>query len=900
VIAAELERWRTANIWLERLLDMPPEQRHVSLASASLDPELHACVQRLLAAAEQPDPRLEPGPDGLSMVSETDAPNRLAGRQVGAWELIEEIGRGGMSVVYRARRNDCDYEQVAAVKLLGLASLGTGGELRFEQERRVLASLRHPHIAGLVDGGVAEDGTPFLAMQLVEGRHINEYCDNRRLGLPVRVRLLVQVCEAVAHAHRNLVVHRDIKPGNILVTDAGVPVLLDFGIAKLLDSDAEATRTWMRALTPGYAAPEQVEGGTITTATDVHALGAVLRRLSAAFEPLPTDLRNVIDRAMHAEPERRYRDAQALSEDLDRWLQRLPVLASPDSASYRLRMFLRRRHGVAIASALAVVALLAGIGATLWQAGHTAEQARRAEASRDFLVDLFVAADPERSGANEARLEHLVDRGAQRIDASFAQTPALHAEMATLLGHLAMVAGQHARAGELLDTALARATDSSKATLRAEALYRLGMLANRRGEPAEAVARFDQAISALGADPDDAQALRLRLLPELALALENTGEKERARDLTAAALADARSADAQIDADQRARLLTAAAQFAADPAQQLVLLEEASNWFQRGNPTPFERLVLDANIGNAYRASADFEQARRHLLRSVEAAEQVWNGPASHKARLYNNLATTLARMGRLTEADDAFTQAETIFRALGDQGSPAFAALLNNRAVLLVDLELYEAAASLSEEAIAIATRHFSEDDFRVGILRNGLARARAETGDERAEAEWQRALAIARAAGNTQRIVLQLTSGARVALALGRPQLALERIREATELAEASDTASWSDHSWQVQASATCGAAHASLGQAEQADACFQRGDAVAKAQGDSAWAPAWRLHRDWGDMLRDGGELQAASERYREALGILEARGIGAQEPPHVALRERLDALGGRATR
>ena len=890
------ERWRTAQQWLARLLELAPEQRQASLDAAALDPELHACVHRLLAAADHPDPRLEPGPGGLALLDEVDAPNRLAGRQVGAWELLEEIGRGGMSVVYRARRLDRDYEQVAAVKLLGLASLGTGGAVRFEQERRVLASLRHPHIAALVDGGVAEDGTPYLAMQLVEGAHIDAYCSAHALGLAARVRLLVQVCEAVAHAHRNLVVHRDIKPGNILVTDAGVPVLLDFGIAKLLDSDAEATRTWMRALTPGYAAPEQVDGGPITTATDVHALGAVLRHLCAGFE-LPADLRNIIARAMHAEPARRYRDAQALAEDLERWLQRLPVLASPDSAGYRLRMFLRRRRGAAVASAFAIVALLAGVGATLWQAGRTAEQARRAEASRDFLVDLFVAADPERSGAEEARLEHLVDRGAQRIDASFARTPALHAEMATLLGHLAMVAGQHARAGELFDTALARADDSGNADLRAEALYRLGMLANRSGQPAEAVARFEQAVSTLDADPDRARDLRQRLLPELALALDNTGERARANALTAAALAEARASERDIDADQRARLLTAAAQYEPDPQRQLALLQEASDWFDRGHPTPYERLVLDANIGNAHRASGNLDRARQYLQRSVQAAEQVWNGPSSHKARLHNNLATVLHSQGRLSEANAAFMQAEAIFRALGNEGSPAFAALLNNRAVLLLDLERHAETVALNEEALAIATRHFGEDDFRVGILRNGLARAQAETGDPRAEAEWQRAWSIARAGGNAQRSVLQLTSGARVALALGRPQVALQRIEEATQLAAASDAASWSNHAWVVHAAAACGGAHAALGQDDQADACFTRGAAAAQAQGDAAWSPAWRLHRDWGDVLRDRGERQAASERYREALRLLEARGIGATEPPHVALRQRLDALGDR---
>ena len=898
--AAERERWHSAKTWLARLLELPPGQRQAALEAAALDPVLGACVQRLLTAADHPDPRLEPGSDGLSLLGTADAHNKLAGRKVGAWELLEEIGRGGMSVVYRAHRRDRDYEQVAAVKLLGLASLGTGGELRFEQERRVLASLRHPHIAALVDGGVADDGTPFLAMQLVEGRHIDEYCDGRGLDLAARVRLLMQVCEAVAHAHRNLVVHRDIKPGNILVTDAGVPVLLDFGIAKLLDSDAEATRTWMRALTPGYAAPEQAEGGTITTATDVHALGAVLQCLCGTCQPLPSDLRNVIDRAMHAEPERRYRDAQALSEDLGRWSQRLPVLASPDSAGYRLRLFLRRRRGVAIASALAVVALLAGVGATLWQAERTAQQARRAEASRDFLVDMFVAADPERSGAGEARLEHLVDRGSQRIDASFAQTPALHAEMATLLGHLAMVAGQHARAAELLNTALDRATDSGNVALRAEALYRLGMLANRRGEPAAAVVRFEQATAALDPGSREARELRGRLLPELALALENSGESARARELTATALAEARSAEGPVDALAHARILVTAAQFDPDPTRRLALLEEAASGFDRGTPTPFERLTLDANIGDALRRAGDHARAVEHYRRAGAAGERVWPGAASHKARLYNNLASVAHRLGRLTEANAAFTRAESLFRALGDQASPAFAALLNNRAKLLQDLDRHEAAAALQEEALAIATRHFGEDDFRVGILRNALARSRAEAGDARAEADWQRAWAIARAAGNAQRSATHITSGARVALALGRPELALQRVHEAIALAAANDAASWSDHTWKVHAAAICGGAHAALGQSEQADACFRRGAAEAQAQGDGAWSAASRLHRDWGDVLRDSGDFQAASEHYREALRLLQARGIDAEEPPHIALRERLDALDVRATR
>ncbi|HSJ95961.1 MAG TPA: serine/threonine-protein kinase, partial [Myxococcota bacterium] len=536
MIAGERERGRIAQDWLARLLDLAPERRDAALAAADLDPALEARVRRLLDAADHPDPRLEPGTGGLPLAGGDTPGNALAGRRLGCWELEEEIGRGGMSVVYRAHRVGADFEQVAAVKLLGLAMLDAAGVRRFEQEQRILAALRHPHIAGLIDAGVAADGTPWLALALVDGQHIDAWCDARALGLAARVQLLAQVCDAVAHAHRNLVVHRDIKPGNILVTAAGVPVLLDFGIAKLLDTDTESTRTAARALTPGYAAPEQADGGLVSTATDVYALGAVLRRLCAPCEPLPRDLRNVIARATHPEQERRYRDAHALGEDLQRWLRREPVTATPDSLRYRLGLFIRRRRGVAIASTAALLLLVAGVAATLWQAQRASDQARRAEASRDFLVDLLLAADPERSGA-EPSLDALVARGIQRVDAAFADSPALHAEIAMLLGHLAMVSGDHARAGELLDGAHQRSLLAGDAVLQGEVLYRLAVLANRRGEPRAAVDAFERAMAVPGLAPDAAAALRRRILPELSYAVENTGDLEAARALADEALA---------------------------------------------------------------------------------------------------------------------------------------------------------------------------------------------------------------------------------------------------------------------------------------------------------------------------------------------------------------------------
>src|SRR5690606_38077737 len=249
----------------------------------------------------------------------------------------------------------------------------------------------------------AEDGTPFLAMALVEGCTLAEYCRESRRDWRSRVGLLLQICDAVAHAHRNLMVHRDLKPNNIMVTPPGVPMLLDFGIAKLLDGSGGETRTGLRALTPQYAAPEQIGGGEITTATDVFALGVILRETCASDPRVPRDLHSVVAKATRAEAERRYPDARAFGEDLDRLLQQRAVTAIPDSPGYRLRKLLQRHRAASIAVAGIAVAVAAGLVGVLWQAQLTREQARdalaqatRAEASRDFLFSLLGAGDRER------------------------------------------------------------------------------------------------------------------------------------------------------------------------------------------------------------------------------------------------------------------------------------------------------------------------------------------------------------------------------------------------------------------------------------------------------------------------------------------------------------------------
>jgi eukaryotic-like serine/threonine-protein kinase len=404
------------------------------------DEELRREVESLLATRDRTGtlaetPNLETA--GLPVEARGEA---VVGHRIGPYEVVGEIGRGGMGAVYRAVRADVHYRKQVAIKLI---RGGGGSDLvlrRFVHERQILANLDHPNIARLLDGGATADGSPYLVMEHIEGRRLDEYCDAARLGLPPRLALFRQVCAAVHYAHQNLVVHRDIKPGNILVTAEGVPKLLDFGIAKLLAPDlssaaAEMTAVDQRVMTPDYASPEQVRGDPITTASDVYSLGVLLYELlsgrrpyyvgtltlremekvvcereppppSAALEgesavpgvPSPDaigrardspphrlrralmgDLDNIVLKALRKEPARRYASVEQLSEDVLRYLEARPVGARPDTVGYRAAKFVRRHKAGVAAAALVVLSLVGGIVATTHQARVARSERSRAE-----------------------------------------------------------------------------------------------------------------------------------------------------------------------------------------------------------------------------------------------------------------------------------------------------------------------------------------------------------------------------------------------------------------------------------------------------------------------------------------------------------------------------------------
>ena len=413
--------------------------------------------------------------------------------------------------MYRAERADGEFVQVVALKLVRRGFDGDDTTVRFRRERQILAQLDHPSIARLLDGGLHTDGRPYFAMELVEGEPITTYCDRRGLTIDARVRLFCRVCDAVQYAHGRLIVHRDLKPANIFVTATGDLKLLDFGIAKLLtDDDADgghrADAHGLRPLTPAYAAPEQLRGEPVSTATDVYTLGVILfelltgRRPSAsassgfdqtsleAEPPRPShvvirrdpddaasideiarargvapralaarlagDLDAIVLKALRREPQRRYIGAGALAEDLDRFLQGRPVAARPEGRRYRAGKFVRRhRVGIAVAVSL-VLSLIAGLAATAWQARAKTLEAQKAEAVKAFLISIFQGADPVQAAGRDITLRQVLDEGAERVQRDLAGQPAVQGELLTVLAGIYAELGVTERAAALTDQAL--------------------------------------------------------------------------------------------------------------------------------------------------------------------------------------------------------------------------------------------------------------------------------------------------------------------------------------------------------------------------------------------------------------------------------------------------------------
>lgn len=476
--------WARVSDLFEQLLPLSPADREARLA-AEPDATRHQ-VSALLRALEREGGRF--AGSAFDLLRDVGAGDLLAeaapGTRIGPYQVVREVGRGGMGAVYEAFRADDDYHKRVAIKVVSLGARSGAVMQRFRRERRILAGLEHRNIAALLDGGVTEDGIPFFALEFVEGTPVDRYAAERNLPLAGRIALMRQVCGAVAYAHQRLVVHRDLKPGNIMVAPDGTVKLLDFGVAKFLgDDDAsgagDRTEVGAQPYTPAYASPEQLLGDPLTTACDIHGLGIVLYEVLTGRHPfreagatgaevrrrildqppppsgLGRDLDAILQLALRKAPAERYPSAGALAEDLQRFLAGRPLLARPGSRAERLRKFVRRNRPAVVAGTLAALAVAAGISATVWQARRTVVERQRAEAFGGFVRQMLSAPDPTQLG-REARLLDLLGATVARLAAGEVTDPVTRADIERTLGATYTALGVHDTAAVLLEGALAR------------------------------------------------------------------------------------------------------------------------------------------------------------------------------------------------------------------------------------------------------------------------------------------------------------------------------------------------------------------------------------------------------------------------------------------------------------
>jgi serine/threonine-protein kinase len=720
----EIELWRAADAVLATLLELPGPERAQRLAAMDLPGPVRAAVQRLLHMHDQRGVL-----DRAVALMPAPADNVLVGRTLGRWRLLEEIGRGGMSVVFRAQALDASG-QVAAVKLLTLSALAGGGAERFRLEQAVLARLRHPHIATLLEAGVADDGSPWLAMALVDGVRIDRWCAQHALAMPKVIALFLQVCDAVAYAHRNLVVHRDLKPSNVLVDDAGHVRLLDFGIARLIDSATETTASQWRALTPEYAAPEQFIGTPPSTAMDVYGLGALLYRLltgkpprqptdAPGASPMPPstaargtpaaaalrgDLDAVLLKALSPEPTQRYDSAASFALDLHACLDRRPVSARAPSVGYRMARF-ATRHRVGVAAGLAIaLTMIAGTTVALWQAQRAraeaisaqraqqraTQQLERAEALRRFLTDLFAATDPENPAKLLSTIDQLLDVGMRMAQDANRIDGLARADLLTTLGNIYHNRENQPRARAALDAAIAaaRAAGNGNAEELAKALIARGMLP----------------------DDDATGMLDERYYVEAMELLE-----EQAPDSTLLVTAALRWSWV-MSANNRA-------------AAAVTLLEPILNGTWDGpTPTPEQRVALLERLAASYALVGRLHDAKRlfdELLTSYRAL-----GKANTRtfAIASINSVRTDRKLGHFADAEAKVREALAIYAALGTQPSQyrASAQLVHGQ-LLQAQGRAREARAVYDASSLEWAqTQGLTLDEFPyTHLLRGGLAAA-------------------------------------------------------------------------------------------------------------------------------------------------------------------------------
>jgi len=812
------EEWTKVVAVFHDALEHSPGERAAVVRSASLTPKLRREVLALLDEADRSgpledlarafiDPTTLPGWPGDGDPGDGEPgndepgngePGDLHRRTVGPYRLLEEIGRGGMGVVYRAERDDGQFEQEVAIKMLYDRS-GDGTRIdRFLNERQILAGLVHPHIGRLLDGGVQNDGTPYFVMEYVDGMTLTAYVREHGLSLRARLELFDDVLEAVEHAHRHLIVHRDLKPSNVLVDASGTVKLLDFGIAKLLDASAGSdvrTQTGSLLLTPEYASPEQIRQETITTATDVYALGVLLYELLTGArpydltdrtpseveevvcetEPVPPsrrvqqrvdggtgpstapgtlahrlrgDLDTIILKALQKDPRRRYPRAASLRADLRRFRDGRPVRAQPDRFGYRLQKFVRR-HRTQVAAALVVVlALIGGTAGTAWQAIRAAEQARIAEAERDraqqeaakasevaaFLAGLFRAPDPSQARGDTLTAYDLLERGRSEIEGNLQTQPLVRAALFRTLGRTYTSMGEYDRAAPLLDSAVALQDAHGAAPAEyAESIRSLALAEMLGGRSLRAGSLYTAALSIQEHRLGEQSVEVAETLTRMAGMHHERGEFDEAEAAYRRAISVMRENDGE-----------PVAEYASALQHLALLLQERDRW----------------------------EEAMPLFDEALTAQRRRFDGPHPELALLLNDAGMAHQRRGNLERAETFLREAVEMQERLFGGRHPQIVFTLSNLAVTVQDRDL-AAADSLTRRALTVAREIFRPNNPTVATTLAVRARIVHETGD----------------LTEADRLSREAVAAAERAFPAGHPRIGWARIGQARVLSDRDD---------------------------------------------------------------------------------------------------------------
>jgi serine/threonine protein kinase len=781
---------------LRELFDLAMEQpaaaRSAWLCLHVADPVLRARVARLLELAAAPGALDISAADRAAGIGEPVSlqSDAWVGRRIGAFRLVRPIGEGGMAVVFLGERDDPALRQQVAVKLLRRGLMSDLDQRMFVRERQALAALSHPNIARFIDGGVADGGVPFLVMEYVDGQPIDQHAAKARLDVRARVAAMVDACLAVAAAHRALIVHRDLKPSNILVDRDGRVKLLDFGIAKMLDGDASLLQTEFAAMTPAYAAPEQREAGVISTATDVYSLGAVLYELLLGARPrpattqrasscidasavtaagLPTDgaalradlagdLDNILAKALDPEPARRYADAAALADDLQRYLDGQPVSAYPPSRRYRARKFVTRHKGAVASSLVFLIALIVTLGVALWQAQVAREQARlarnqsdRANATREFVVELLQTASANLPKDERPTPEALVAQAAKKAREEPDIDPLVRVQLLLTLSRVARSTGDFGEAEKLINDAIERLRGLGLPLVQDEWIAAL----TAKGNLLQSINRSAEADGVMKS-----------LVP--ALAKVESEDAISALMLYAATRATAGDADRAVEIAQQA-LVKAQRVFGADSVNGI----ETATYLGQ----------LCSSVRRYRESSAILDEATARWRRlGLPLNEQF--------ARSLFHLAVAKERLGERAAVEPLYREGITLMRRVQEGPYHRLAPGLVGYARFLIGEDRFDEADVALEEALAINRQVFGDDHVRsaTALAVKGLVHSARHDGPA-AEAATRTAYEVllrhAKEAGYEDVLATTRLQLADISLGLGRADAAASLLAQgATDL--------------------------------------------------------------------------------------------------------------------